>query len=257
MAEGNVSYKLDLIVHLMDTTTGLPINQREVMFCNENQIIVMQERGDGTYILLNHGRVDMQLTIKVKGYLDTMIPIKYEELSQQYPTIEAQLIPVIKQYGYHDICSLEGIMPGISDIAAISLTGTDAMLGSYNPKKLTIRLFSTRRLDENDYAVFHKENMEFEEFRIVKKTESGLLLQIKEPLKTECKPEEGIARIVRGMTDVNGRYLLRVRKDGKGTDYLVRYTVNGKIGYERIIFGEQKERSLGQDGCCGSFGSIM
>ena len=101
------------------------------------------------------------------------------------------------------------------------------------------------------------ENMEFEEFRIVKKTENGLLLQIKEPLKAECKPEEGIARIVRGMTDVNGRYLLRVRKDGKGTDYLVRYTVNGKIGYERIIFGEQKERSLGQDGCCGSFGSIM
>lgn len=244
MAEGNVSYKLDLIVHLLDTTTGLMISQREVIFSNGNHIVVMQERGDGTYILLNYGRVDMLLTIKVKGYLETVISVRYDELSPQYPTIEAQLIPVIKPYGYHDICSLEGIMPGISDIAAISLTETDAMLGAYNPKKTTIRLFSTRRLDENDYAVFHKESMEFEEFRIVKKAEKGLLLHIKEPLLMECKPEEGITRIVRGMTDINGRYLLRVRMDGKGTDYLVRYTVNGKTGYKRIAFGEQKERSL-------------
>lgn len=244
MAEGNVSYKLDLIVHLLDTTTGLMISQREVIFSNGNHIVVMQERGDGTYILLNYGRVDMLLTIKVKGYLETVISVRYDELSPQYPTIEAQLIPVIKPYGYHDICSLEGIMPGISDIAAISLTETDAMLGAYNPKKSTIRLFSTRRLDENDYAVFHKESMEFEEFRIVKKAENGLLLHIKEPLLMECKPEEGITRIVRGMTDINGRYLLRVRMDGKGTDYLVRYTVNGKTGYKRIAFGEQKERSL-------------
>ena len=59
---------------------------------------------------------------------------------------------------------------------------------------------------------------------------------------TECKPEEGIVRIVRGMTDANGRYLLRVRMDGKGTKYLVRYTVFGVTKFKEFAFGDEMER---------------
>ncbi len=61
MAEGNVRYKLDLIVNLLDTTTGIPISQKEVMFRSDGQIVSMLNREEGTYILLNHGRMDMVL----------------------------------------------------------------------------------------------------------------------------------------------------------------------------------------------------
>lgn len=244
MAEGNVRYKLDLIVNLLDTTTGIPISQKEVMFRSDGQIVSMLNREEGTYILLNHGRMDMELEISVKGYHILTVPVRYERLSELFPTIEAPMIPVIMPYGYSDMCSLEGNMPGITDLAAISLSRIDALLGAYNAKKNTLRLFESRELDENDYAVLHKEDMEFEEFRIVKKTEKGMLLQLKEPLLKECKPEEGIARIVRGKTEANGRYLLRVRMDGKGTKYLVRYTVNGVTKFKKFAFGEQTEGRL-------------
>ena len=244
MAEGSISFKLDLLVLLLDTTTGLPINQKEVMFQSRNQILTMLQRSEGTYILLNHGRIDMELEISVKGYMPKKVSVRYEELSAAYPTIEASLIPVVNEYGYHDMCTIEGYMPGITDISAISLEEIDARLGAYNTKKRTLRLFSTKRLDENCYAILHKEDMEFEEFSIVKKAEKGLLLYLKEPLLKECRPEEGIVRIVRGEVDSNGRYLLRVRKDGKGTKYLVRYTVQGVSKYQSVVFDGERERRL-------------
>lgn len=244
MAEGSIHYRLDLIVLLLDTTTGLPIYQKEVMFKTGSQILPMLERDQGTYILLNYGRKDMELEINVKGYLQEKISVKYEQLSTQYPTVEVPLIPNTKVSGYHDICELEGYLPGIEDIAAISLGEMDARLGAYNAKKGILRLFSTRRLDECCYAILHKEEMKFEEFSIVKKAEDGFLLYLKEPLLQECKPEEGIARIVRGKIDTNDRYLLRVRLDGKGTEYLVRYTVKGITKYRQMFLSKDEERRL-------------
>ena len=119
MAEGNVRYKLDLIVNLLDTTTGIPISQKEVMFRSDGQIVSMLNREEGTYILLNHGRMDMELEISVKGYHTLTVPVRYERLSELFPTIEAPMIPVIMPYCYSDMCSLEGNMPGITDLAAI------------------------------------------------------------------------------------------------------------------------------------------
>lgn len=244
MAEGSIHYKLDLIVLLLDTTTGLPIHQKEVLFQNGSHILPMLERDQGTYIIFNHGRTDMELEITVKGYMKEFVSVSYERLSKEYPTVEIPMIPMVPTYGYHDMCEVEGYMPGIEEIAAISLGEMDAKLGAYNAKKGTLRLFSTRRLDESCYAILHKEDMKFEEFSIVKKSEKGLLLYLKEPLLQECKPEEGIARIVRGKIDANGRYVLRVRKDGKGTEYLVRYTVKGITKYQHMFLNNDEERRL-------------
>lgn len=244
MAEGNISYKLDLVVYLIDTTTGYPIEQKEVIFRKNGSILAMLSRGAGTYILLNCDRTDAELEISIKGYHSRSLQLRYEELNSRYPILEVPMIPVLPTYGCTDICTLEGSEKGITDIAAISMTQTDAMLGAYNARKNTLRLFESRRLDEERYAIFHKEIGEFEEFRIVRQLERGLMLQLENPLVRECKPEESIVRIVHGVTDAKGRYLLRVRRDGRGTKYLVRYTVRGKTEFRQIEFGEQNERGL-------------
>lgn len=244
MAEGKVSFKLDLIVNLRDTTTGLPVTEREVIFHINESVVPFLSREEGIYVLMNYGRTNIDLKITVKGFLAVTIPVRYEELSEQYPFIEVAMIPIVRSYGYNSLGTLSGVMPGITDIAAISLNRTDAMLGAYLAKKNSLRLFETRRLDERSYAVFHEEEMEFEEFCIVKITEKGLLLQLQSALEKPCKPEEGIARIVRGTIDANGRYLLRVRMDGKGTKYLVRYIVDGITKFQQVEFGEETERRL-------------
>lgn len=245
MAEGSISFKLDLVLNLVDTTTGFSIDEKEVIILRDGRVLPMLPREPGTYILMNYGRVDMELSISVKGYEKTNVSVRYEELDgMDYPAIEVPLVPLLPQRGLTDLCTLQGTKRGITDLAAISLNRADAMLGAYNAKKLSLRLFESRRLDEVSYAIFHEEKMEFEEFCIVKKSEKGMLLHIREPLQQECKPEEILVRIVRGITDTKGRYLMRLRMDGSGTKYLVRYTVRGKTKFEIVEFGDERERGL-------------
>ena len=240
MAEVSISYKLDLIVVLLDTTTGRVIEERQVLFHCGNQLLSLHASQAGMYILTNKGRNDKKILVEAKGYEPIEVSVCYDGLDAQYPLIEVPLIPVIRPYGYTNLCELSGEKKGLTDISAISINDKLARVCAYSARKNSLRLFSSSRLDEGAYAVFHEENMEFEEFRIIKKAEKDLLLYLDEPMQSECFPEEGIARIVRGSVDAKGRYLLRVVKDGKGTKYLIRYIINGKAAYELHSFGDEE-----------------
>lgn len=256
MAQENIGFKLDLVVSLFDTTTGFAIRQSEVIFTRDDVVVALRKMQDGVYIGINNGREDFTLGVAVRGFLSQSIPVRYETLDETYPTIEVQLIPEPASYGYDDLATLTGTLRGITDLAAISLHQVDATVGGYNAKKNTLRLFETRRLDEERYAILHQDRVtsdgsrlslegpEFEEFRIVKQSEKGLLLQLQDPLQMECRAEESVVRIVRGTVDAKGRYLLRVRKDGSGTRYLVRATVKGVPKFQIVEFGKLKERGL-------------
>ena len=53
---------------------------------------------------------------------------------------------------------------------------------------------------------------------------------------------------MRGMVDESGKYLLRMQDDGDGTEYLIRYVVDGKAAFKKISteslqpLGETEER---------------
>ena len=244
MAEVSISYKLDLVVTLLDTTTGRIAEERQVLFYCNNELLSMNSSSAGVYILMNHGRHDMKILAQVKGYEPAEFFVCYDSLDGRYPIVEVPLVPIIKPYGYTDLCEISGSMEGIEEICAVSLNDVRAKICAYNAKKNTLRLFSSSQLDEGAYAVVHEKNMEFEEFRIIKKAERDLLLYLGEPMQSECVPEEGIARIVRGKVDANGRYLLRVRKDGAGTRYLIRFTVNGNKQYKLHSFDDEEGGTL-------------
>ncbi len=159
----------------------------------------------------------------------------YEKLDKRYPEIYVGLIPEIPSYGYSNLTELKGQCRGISQLMAISMNDYLAKLEAYNERKQQIKLFSAGRLVENRYAILHRDSQEFEEISIAT-TKNPLVLRLKEPLKTPVKPLEEIVRIVRGRTDGSGNYLLRLRHDGKGTDYLISYMVDGKKKFKRIVF---------------------
>ena len=159
----------------------------------------------------------------------------YEKLDKRYPEIYVGLIPEIPSYGYSNLTELKGQCRGISQLMAISMNDYLAKLEAYNERKQQIKLFSAGRLVENRYAILHRDSQEFEEISIAT-TKNPLVLRLKEPLKTPVKPLEEIVRIVRGRTDGSGNYLLRLRHDGKGTDYLISYMVDGEKKFKRIVF---------------------
>lgn len=239
MADAEIRYKLDLIVRLVDTTTGKKVEQRQVTFQSSGQVLLFQQRDEGVYILLNKGRNNMLLEISAFGYLPAKVAIRYEDLPESFPEVEVSLIPKISPKGFVEMVTLEGHCPGLTSIAAVSLKKSYGVVAGYQEKKKILKLFYSKPLEENSYAVVHEQLQEFEEFRI-KKRLNKLSIGLDEPLYTACKPETKIARIVRGKVESDGRYLLRVLDEGGGTEYLVRYVVNGNVSFKQFSTGDRK-----------------
>lgn len=233
MADAEIHYKLDLIVRLVDTITGKKVKQKQVIFKTSGQVLPLMQRDEGIYILLNRGRSDMVLEVAAAGYLPTKLEIRYETLSETFPEVEVAMIPEISPKGFVEMLTFEGHLPGLTSIAAVSLKKSHGTIAGYQEKKQILKLFYSKQLEENSYAVIHEQQQEFEEFQIRKRLDN-LSVKLAAPLETACRPETKIARIVRGMVDEEGRYLLRVLEDGGGTEYLVRYIVNGKATFKHV-----------------------
>lgn len=221
------------MIRLVDTTVGCPVTERRVLFMQNGKRIAFHSRGAGAYVLINGGRKDGKLTVAVRGYLETVVDIRYEELTGRYPEVYVALIPERPEYGSCDFVDISGSMPGISSIAAVSLTDPLAKVVSYHAGKRQMRLLAARRLDEEAYALIHAQTEDFEEFHVASARDK-LLLRLAYPLEAEVRPEEEISRIVRGRVEENGDYLLRLRGGGQGMQYLVRYVVKGRTKFQKI-----------------------
>lgn len=226
-------YQLDLVVWLLDTTTGCPVTEQQVLFVQDGQTLPFHFRGAGVYVLLDGERKDGKMTVAVRGYLETAVDIRYGELTGRYPEVYVALIPDRPKYGSCDFVDISGTLSGISSISAVSLTDPFGKVVSYNAGKRQIKLSAARKLDEQAYALIHEQAECFEEFHVAS-AKNKLLLRLTQPLETELKPEEEISRIVRGRVEKNGNYLLRLREDGQGTHYLVRYVIKGRTTFKKI-----------------------
>ena len=241
--EASVTFALDLVVRLIDTTTGYPVTERQVMFYENDRPVSFVRKSDGVYVSMNRGRKDCVLRVQAKGYLEETIRVCYADLAGKYPEIFLNLIPELPAYGYTDILELKGNLPGMESVCAVSMTTSDARAAAYQEKKQQLKLFDSSRLTEQAYALIHSSPESFEEFRLMS-VKNRLILKLEFPLQTVCRPEELVSRIVRGRTDESGNYLLRIRGDGRGTDYLVRYVVNGQTKFKRIVFDNPEDRRL-------------
>ena len=71
--------KLDLLVRLIDTTTGAEIEERNVQFFRDHKPVQPVPRGNGNYVFLNCGREDGSLDIKVWGFDPCQVSVEYDE----------------------------------------------------------------------------------------------------------------------------------------------------------------------------------
>lgn len=243
MAEAKIIFKLDLILHLVDTTTGLSVSHTQVTFHTHGMPVKFIKKEDGYYILLNYGRKDMQLEIAAEGYETTMIDVVYEHLQDNYPEIDISLIPLPDKYNHINLVTLEGVLEDIESIDAVPLNEYVAKVSDYSERKQVLKLFAAKSMEEKEYAIVHEEQMEFEEF-CIKTNIDKFTLKIQNPLQIVCKPDNKITRIVRGQVDKQGNYLLRVLEDAYGTEYLVRYVVKGTTKYKRICMSNLEEMLL-------------
>ncbi len=236
--------KLDLLIRLVDTTTGAAVDEKNVVFTRDGKPVRPDTRGEGIYLLINTGRENFLMQVKVYGYEEMTLNINYEELNEHLPEITVFLIPSENTVRGEGVLSLSGILPFLEAIEAVKPDRPLCTVKGFEPKKKILSYFpmagALRDWDEAEYGMLHADRESYETIGIVRRdTEQSV--ELKEILKEENISNLPVLRIIHGKVDENGAYLLRVRDDGEDQKYLIRYTVKSEVRFQTVDFREPEK----------------
>ena len=116
-----ISYRLDLVINLIDTTTGLVVDENNARFFKNGQPLTLEHREEGIYILLNSKRDDFTLVCDVYGYEVHNAEIHYDELDENIPLYTAYLLPLDDTSKGESVLSYRDRIPNLKEIEAIIL----------------------------------------------------------------------------------------------------------------------------------------
>lgn len=240
-----IRYTLDLLIRLIDTTTGAVVTERDVHFRKDKKTVRPVPRGNGNYVFLNTGREDCTLDVDVFDYEPAHVTIRYEELDTFLPIKDVFLIPSENTVKGENVLTLTGSLSGIEAIEAVRVGRSYCTVKNFDARKRILNLFRANGpgMEEICYGLIHADRMTFETFE-VEKVISPVSLKLKKPLQEEFRENSPIARVVYGQWNAAGDYLLRVRDDGTNLKYLVRYVVSGIPAFQTVDFHDPEKLRL-------------
>lgn len=233
-----ITYRLDLAVQLLDTTTGRVIEEHNVRFQRDGHPIRPLPRGGGTYIFTNSGRMDFTMQVAVSGYETKTVEIVYERLDNRVPIQAVFLIPSENTAKGETIMSFSGHLSGLEEIEAISLGYAPCTIQEFDERKRIMKVFQKGKgafLEDVFYGLLSKSGESYERVEIIKETANGTY-KVRETLKEPFSINSPLSRIVFGKVDSKGEYLLRVRDMSEDLRYLVRYMVDGEERFQVVDF---------------------
>jgi hypothetical protein len=239
VAASVISAKLDLVVRLIDTTTGAIIDERNVLFMRDGEPCKPEPRGSGVYIFINTGREDFLMQIKVYGYDDFRKEVHYEELDERQPTVNVFLMPSENTSKGEEVLCLSGTLPFIKNIEAVNLNASLCLANEFDKKKKTMKVFraggSSVDLDDIYYGLLHTDKMNYEKIEVTGSAAPQSVI-LKEAIQEEFSSNSPIMRILFGSVDEDGHYVLKVRDNAKDIRYLVRYEVGDEVRFQTVDF---------------------
>ncbi len=244
--DGVIRARLDLLIRLQDTTTGLSVDERDCNFYIDGNQIRPTARGFGNYILINQGRENGLMHIDVYGFEPFEVAIDYEKLDERLPTVDAFLIPSENDRSGPKMLSLSGTLKGLSSLECIHPGRPISGIREFEPKKKVMTIYAPNRrmnMIHSYYGLYHSEEDTYECIEITEQIENNKV-RLREPLKEEFTVNAPICRRIFGRVTDEGEFLLRVRDDGKRQTYLVRYTVDGEARYKSVDFHNLEEVTL-------------
>ena len=230
-------HKLDLLLSLINTTTGVEITDRDLYIERNGEKLNFMSKGDGNLIFINIGRENFTLKVKVKGFFEKTVPVIYEELDPALPVLEVHMIP----NDYYEITkpchTLAGMQKGIISIDAVKMSYGSCQTKGYDERKLIINIFNPHRIEMKNvfYAIVNLEKGEYEVFEIVKRV-SDEALEIKRKLEKKFSNYHPISKIVFGDVSKEGNFLLKVAKDSGNVKWIVRFTFKEQEIYKVVDF---------------------
>ncbi len=221
-----IGAKLDLLVRLVDTTTGADVKESNVLFLKDDKPIRPERRGTGTYVFINTGREDFLMRIRVTGYEEYKVFVDYSSLDQHLPICDAFLIPSENLPGGLSHATLKGNLPFLKSIEAINLQNPLCSFQAYDVKKNLMSVYNATggvvHLISGCYGLFDREKKKYEKIEVTG-TVTSQSFRLKDPVSAEVVQGSPVCRIVYGSVSEDGDYLLRVSDDATELMYLVRF----------------------------------
>lgn len=246
METTGIHFKLDLILQLVDTTTGRTVTEQNVRYFEEDESIKPIPRGNGTFVFINTGRKDRTLTLEVAGYETCQVRICYDALDEAVPLKQVFLIPSENTPKGERLCSLTGKLSGLEELEAISLSQSFVTISEFDERKRLMKLFVSqgRLMMENvHYGLISADRKSYEHFEVEEELPPNQV-RLKKKLEEQFSVNAPISRVIFGSVSPDGSYLLRVRDNARVLVCLVRYRVNGEYLYQTVDFHNCAENEL-------------
>lgn len=244
--EGLIRNRLDLLMSLQDTTTGIVVDDLSVNFTLNGIPVHPLNRGNGNFILINAGRENGLMHIEVYGYDPYEVEIDYEQLDPRMPAVEVFLIPSENVRRGEGVLTFSGNLPGLESLEAINLDKPVCSFREYDPKHRVMTLFMPNRRMEmvhTHYGLANVRDGTYETIEVDKELPNGRI-RTKELLSQEFPQNAPLCRILHGRVSRNGDYLFRVRNSGKDAVYLMKYKVGSTVKFKTVDFHQLDETKL-------------
>lgn len=237
-----ITARLSLAVRLVDTTTGREVQESNTSFFIDGNLVHPMRKGEGTYVFVNRGRDDFLMQIKVYGFMDEDVSVRYETLDQNLPILDVFLIPTERNPAGGTAIQINGTLSGLEFIQAIDLNHPEAAFQTVSTKKevtkmtvLPITMGGGVTLDSMAYAMLTKDQKRYEVFT-VKEQDSATSVLLEAPLKYEHELNDRIFRIIYGRAGPKGKFLLKVRDNSRNLNFLLYFKVDGEEYLRPIDF---------------------
>lgn len=240
-----IRHSLDLVLHLVDTTTGALLSGNGAVFERDGRPFHFLDKGDGHLILIGTGREDFRLTVTLRGYLKQEIDVRYEQLSERFPLLELPMLPDGTVPGTGKYRDLSGRLEGLTELEAVWLGGAACMIRDFNAKKKMMTIFNPHHLllDRVFYALVNPDTRVYEALKIEERlSDTQFLLQDK--LSMAYGSNYPIARRVFGLVREDGTYLLRISDQGGDPRWLVRCRAGEREWFQTVDFRSPREPPL-------------
>ncbi len=241
--------RLDLLVSLLDTTTGQPVNTLDVRIYRNGELTRPASRGGGNYVFINTDREDFLMRVEVRGYEVCELPIKYAELDERVPQCLLFLMPSESKKSGMPVMDYSGEDPTITAIEAINIDTTNISFASFTKRDNSMDFFSQARtsltFDNQYYAILKPDRKGYVKVRITEVLST-------QKVRLEDAPPEGldknapIARIIFGQVK-DGHYIIRVRAGRPNDRYIICKRYDDHEEFEMIVFEDDGKPVIVQE----------
>lgn len=243
MADACISHGLSLALRLLDTTTGLPVPLSDVTM--EKGMPRPREADTGTLLYIDLPREDFRLQLRSRRYEDCAIEVRFSELDEKLPILDLPLVPRAGLYGGDPLFSLDGVLPGLTELSAVRPSDTNCLFREFDEKKRLLTIFNphAHEFARPHYALVDTEAARFEFVRILKRVNDTTLKLENAPVGTYGNYSP-LTPVVEGVIRPDGGYAIRFRDDGGDAKWILRYVADGEEHFKTADFRSGEELTL-------------